>query len=269
MPDRCVVMFSGGIGSWAAAMRARDRFDEVTLLFCDVGGDHTEPHAAEDEDTYRFLNEAAGQIGTPLVTLNQGETIWDVFMRRKFLGNSRIAPCSIELKQKPAHAWMDEHCEPDTTVVIGIDWSESHRLPAVENAYAPYAVWAPMTEPAWMDKRQMIDWCRSCGVNPPRLYATGAAHNNCGGGCVRAGHVSFIRLLDTNPARFAFWEQQEQQMRDFLGKDVSILRDHTGDGPLTLATLRAIHESDQLSMFEIDLFDEGGCGCFVQEMSDD
>lgn len=49
---------------------------------------------------------------------------------------------------------------------------------------------------------------------------------------------------------------------DAVGKDVSILRDRTGGTtkPLTLAALRQRIEEqpDQL-----DLFDEGGCGCFT------
>lgn len=42
-----VVMFSGGIGSWATAQRVIDKYgpDAVTLLFADVLG--------EDQDCYR------------------------------------------------------------------------------------------------------------------------------------------------------------------------------------------------------------------------
>jgi hypothetical protein len=59
-------MFSGGVASWAAARRLVDRDgpDGVTLLFTDT--------RSEDEDLYRFLDEAAADIGVPLVKLADG-----------------------------------------------------------------------------------------------------------------------------------------------------------------------------------------------------
>ncbi|UVK58909.1 PAPS reductase-like domain protein [Mycobacterium phage Leozinho] len=122
-----IVMFSGGIGSWAAAKRVTDTHgpENVTLLFADTAGDGTEPFLGEDPDCYRFIRESAAQLGANLVWLKEGRNIWQVFHDRRFLGNSRQANCSTELKQKPCRAWLNEHCDPqDTTVYIGIDWSE-------------------------------------------------------------------------------------------------------------------------------------------------
>ena len=70
---RHIVMFSGGIGSWATARQVVQQHgpDNVTLLFADVGGTHPSPHVGEDADTYRFINDAARQLGAQLVTLQQ------------------------------------------------------------------------------------------------------------------------------------------------------------------------------------------------------
>lgn len=65
-----VVMYSGGVGSWAAANRLPAGSD-VTLLFADTG--------IEDEDTYRFLYESAANVGAPLVEIRDGRTPWQVF----------------------------------------------------------------------------------------------------------------------------------------------------------------------------------------------
>ena len=64
------------------------------------------------------------------------------------------------------------------------------------------------------------------------------------------------------PERYARAEAAEVKIRALLGKDVSILRDRTGGTtkPLTLAALRQRVE-DQPD--QLDLFDEGGCGCFT------
>lgn len=259
-------MFSGGIGSWATAKRVADQHgtDGLVLLFADVKGGNPDPHVGEDEDTYRFIKDAAANIGGELVTVSDGRDIWEVFKDDKFLGNSRLANCSKYLKQVPCREWLDANCDPNkTTVYVGIDWTETHRLAAIERAYLPYAAQAPMTEPPYLGKAQMIAWARREGVEPPRAYAQGYAHNNCGGGCVRAGQGQFAHLLRINPQRFAVWESKEQELRDQLGKDVSILRDRVGgvSQPITLAEFRKRNESGQLDL--IDLADIGGCGCFV------
>lgn len=267
-PHTHVVMFSGGIGSWAAAKRVAEQAeddDRLVLLFADVKGQATSPHIGEDEDTYRFVEEAAANVGGELVVVSDGRDIWEVFEDSKFLGNTRIAPCSHQLKQKPARAWIDEHCDPETTTVyVGIDWTETHRIPAIEKNYRPYRAVAPLCDAPLLDKDDLIAWAAREGLRPPRLYGLGFPHNNCGGGCVRAGQGQFIKLLEVMPERFAEWEAKEQHMRDVLGKDVSILRDRRGGKarPLTLRELRERHTDtpDQL-----DLFDIGGCGCFVDE----
>lgn len=263
-----VVMFSGGIGSWATAKRVAEEHgtDNLTLLFADVKGGNPDPHVGEDEDTYRFIQDAAANIGGELVTVSDGRDIWEVFKDDRFLGNSRLANCSKFLKQKPSREWLERNCHPaDTVVYIGIDWTETHRLPAIEKAYVPYVALAPLTEPPYLDKAAMIEWAESEGLTPPRAYAQGYAHNNCGGGCVRAGHGQFAQLLALNPERYAVWESKEQELRDYLGKDVAILRDRSGgtSTPLTLTAFRERKQSGQLEL--IDLSDVGGCGCFVDE----
>ncbi len=265
-----VVMFSGGIGSWATAKRVAEEHgtDNLTLLFADVKGGNPDPHVGEDEDTYRFIQDAAANIGGELVTVSDGRDIWEVFKDDRFLGNSRLANCSKFLKQKPSREWLERNCHPaDTVVYIGIDWTETHRLPAIEKAYVPYVALAPLTEPPYLDKAAMIEWAESEGLTPPRAYAQGYAHNNCGGGCVRAGHGQFAQLLALNPERYAVWESKEQELRDYLGKDVAILRDRSGgkSTPLTLTSFRERKQSGQLEL--IDLSDVGGCGCFVDEGS--
>lgn len=54
-----VVMFSGGFGSWAAPKRVvlQDGRRNVTLLFADI--------LIEDANVYRFLDEAAKNVGAP------------------------------------------------------------------------------------------------------------------------------------------------------------------------------------------------------------
>jgi len=36
---------------------------DLTLLFADVKGNNPSPHVGEDEDCYRFIEEAAANVG--------------------------------------------------------------------------------------------------------------------------------------------------------------------------------------------------------------
>jgi hypothetical protein len=262
-----VVMFSGGIGSWAAAKLVAKKYgtEDLYLLFTDVKGDAESPHIGEDEDTYRFLDDAVANIGGTYIYLNEGRDIWQVFKDKRFLGNSRLANCSHTLKQKPARTWINENVDPEDSIIyVGIDWAETHRLPAIVKNYLPYKVEAPLTEPPYLDKQQLIDWATSEELTPPRLYSLGFSHNNCGGGCVRAGQGQFKKLLEIMPERFAMWEAKEQEMREYLDRDVAILSEVKNGvkKPLPLIELRRrVEDQPQL----VDELDIGGCGCFFEE----
>jgi hypothetical protein len=263
-----VVTFSSGAGSWAAARRVADEHGtaDMVLLFADVKGDTVGEHTGEDADNYRFLAKAAADIGAPLVRVADGRDVWQVFKDRKFIGNTRVSICSELLKQKPSREWLDANCDPaDTIVYVGIDWTESHRLPAIALNHAPFAVAAPLCDPPHTDKEQVLAELRRRKIEPPRLYDLGFAHANCGGFCVRAGQGQFKRLLAVMPDRYAYHEAREQEFRADSGKDVAILRDRTGGEtkPLTLRVLRERIEGGG----RVDELDLGGCGCYTAEVA--
>lgn len=266
--SRRIVMFSGGIGSYAAAVRTTERHGKPILLFTDVGGQiGGQPHLGEHADTYRFVRDAAADLRAPLNWLCEGRDIYDVFRDRRWLGNASLSHCSWELKTKPARAWLDLYYpDPEkVVVVVGIDWTEEHRLAKIREAWKPYTVEAPMTEKPYLAKPQMLKLARERGVQPPALYGLGFAHANCVG-CVKAGQAHWNRVREVFPETFAFHEAREQEMRDFLGADTSILKDRTG-GITKPLTLRAFRERQESAPDQLDMFDEGGCGCFLEAAS--
>lgn len=248
-------MFSGGIGSWAAAKRVAERHgtSELHLLFTDT--------KIEDDDLYRFLPEAAANVGGTLHRLADGRTPWDVFEDVRFLGNTRAAPCSHILKQRVARSWVESHCTPgDTVLYVGIDWTESHRLEGARKGWAPYRVEAPLCEEPYLTKQDFLTALEREGIQPPRLYGMGFAHNNCGGGCVRSGQAQFALLYEKLPDTFADWRAGEDRLRNFLGKDVAILRDRRGGETKPLP----LHEFEKrITPRDYDEFEFGGCGCFL------
>ena len=106
----------------------------------------------------------------------------------------------------------------------------------------------------------MLDAMRADGIEPPRLYAMGFPHNNCGGFCVKAGQAHFRLLLEKMPERYAYHEAQEEALRRHLEKDIAVLRDRSG-GETRPLTMRAFRERIQ-GGDDYDRYDWGGCGCF-------
>lgn len=254
---RHVIQMSGGLGSFWAAKRVAERHGtaDMVLLFADT--------LAEHPDLYRFLGQASEHLDVTPVIVADGRTPFQVFFDQHFLGNSRLAPCSKLLKQKPCRKWLEEHCDPaDTILYVGFDQREKRRVPGVVKGWAPWQVQFPlMDEPHW-DKDRMKAECRALDIAIPRLYELGYEHNNCFGLCVRAGRAQWLRTLRTFPERFAEAEEMEQVFREEFGKDVAILTE-TVKGvkrPLTLAELRHRAEVGLLRGFEAtDPLFETGC----------
>lgn len=252
-----VVMFSGGVGSWATAKYVVNDHvrpgDRLTLLFADT--------LMEDPDLYRFLDDAAANVGGDLVNISDGRDVWQVFHDVRYLGNTRIDPCSFHLKRRLMRKWLEYNCDPATTVCyIGIDAGEEHRYTKAKGYWEPWRCEAPLIEHGILFKSVLMDMLADEGIDPPALYALGFPHNNCGGFCIKAGIGHFKMLLDKLPERYAYHEAKEQEMRDYLDKDVAILRDRSGGKvrPLTLRELRERVEAQQTMPDEDDI---GGCNC--------
>jgi 3'-phosphoadenosine 5'-phosphosulfate sulfotransferase (PAPS reductase)/FAD synthetase len=95
-----IISYSGGLGSFMAAYLCRERYgaENCVLLFADTN--------TEDEDLYRFVDETVAFLGIEFVRLdNDGKNIWDAFTAAKFMGNSRVDPCSRNLKRIPLDRW--------------------------------------------------------------------------------------------------------------------------------------------------------------------
>lgn len=259
VPHRHVVMFSGGVGSWATAMRVAEHHgtEHLTLLFADT--------LMEDDDLYRFLDEAWDTVGGHLVKIAEGRDPWQVFFDSRYLGNTRIDPCSRILKRQLMRHWLEDNCDPEhTTVYLGIDWTEEHRFTRAAKFWEPWHVEAPLCGPPYLQKSDHMRHLAQSGINLPRLYEDGFAHNNCGGFCIKAGQAQFKLLLDRYPDRYAYHEQREQDLRAFLDKDVSILRDRRG-GTTKPLTLRAFRERLQRDETLFDSEEWGGCACVTPD----
>lgn len=237
--------------SWAASKKAAQKYgkENTKLLFTDT--------KIEDEDLYRFLNEGAKNIGSELITIADGRTPWEVFKDVKMLGNSKIDPCSRILKRELAQKWIKQNCDPaDTVLVFGIHISEVDRFDngdgrGVKHVYEKmgWKVEAPMCERPHMGYYEIVDWLKKEGLEIPKLYKLGFSHNNCGGGCVKAGKGAFAHLLKTLPDVYKQWEENEKNFYPhtiLTGISLEKFREH-------------IENNGKYPKHEI-----GGCSCFIE-----
>lgn len=240
-----VVQFSTGAGSAEVAFRLENRVssgDRLVLLTADT--------MVEDEDNWRFAEEVVAQLRVwrkwEWVVLRDGRTPMQVGRDKRVVPNDRMAICSRILKREICRRWIDHNCDPaDTVLYLGFDWLEEHRMEKARPLWAPFEIACPLMDEPLLDKEQILGKFRSLGIEPPRLYAEGFSHANCGGACVRGGQASWALLLKRRPALYAEWEAEEEKTRQFLGKNVSILKDRTA-----------------LPTTAVDPDDWGTCGCF-------
>lgn len=251
-----LVQYSGGVGSFAVACWCRHTYgkENVVLLFSDT--------LIEDPDLYRFNEDVKVFLGCRFVTLCDGRTPWEVFRDKRFLGNSRVDPCSKVLKRDICTKWVKQNYSPENCrIYVGIDWTEAHRVKNIQRLWEGWDVEAPLTYLRFY-KAEFMQKMAEVGITPPRLYALGFPHNNCGGACVKAGKAHFAHLLKTLPDVYAEWEMRERELREFLNKDVTILKEQVKGKQhyITLQVLRERLESENLT--EDEQLEWGGCGCF-------
>lgn len=240
-------------------MAERHGTDDMILLFTDT--------KFEDEDTYRFLRDAADNIGAPLEIIADGRDIWQVFYDKKFLANSRVDVCSRILKRELADKWIESKFFPDeVTCYIGIDWTEEHRITRLAERKLPYVYKAPLCEEPYLTKAELHMWAEREGLKKQRLYEIGMAHANCGGGCVKAGQGHWRQLFRQWPERYKLWEDKEQDLYEKVPNAKPFLRIQRNKKKiyLSLKQFREEYLEPELadSMCRVDVHDVGGCGCF-------
>lgn len=250
------ISFSGGLGSGISALIAHENGLDFNLIFADT--------LIEDEDLYRFNRDIAEVCGVEFVHLVDGRTPWDVYVDNRWIGNTRTAHCSTELKTKPVRKWLEENADPMDPLVLGMDWSEMDRIERAAKNWAPRPVVSLLNE----FKVSRADYdaiLNHHGIEKPRLYRLGWEHNNCGGFCCKAGQVQFERLYRFMPERYRWHEEQMIIASDKIGETARPFLRMTVGGELQYLTLTEFREHLESGTAELDMFSGAGCGCFTDE----
>lgn len=262
-----IIMTSGGVGSAVTLKMVVETYgkENVISLFADT--------MMEDEDLYRFLEEVHNKLEVPLTRVADGRNPWEVFRDVRFVGNSRVDPCSRVLKRQFLDDWIKARYLPQDVIVwVGIDCSEVHRLRRLEVRKLPYVYRSILVErDINLSETYKDQFYTSLSIQKPHLYSLGFSHNNCGGFCVKAGLGQFRNLFEKLPARYLAHEKTQEQLmaenpnlRPFLRKQVK--------GEVRYLTLREFREEfleseevDNSDLISIDeMLEGGGCGCALE-----
>lgn len=231
-----IAMFSGGAASAYVAylMVQRHGLDNCLLFFTDTLWEHP--------DNYRFMYDVADYIGIEFKHVMDTRTPETVFVESRFLGNSRLAKCSSELKVKQTVIFIEELRNQgyEPILYFGIGPHEKQRQENLIEFYAhqalePVEARFPLIDSNLRDKnlKEIIE--NEWKIRLPEMYYLGFSHANCGGRCVRGGLSHYVHLYKTWPDVYQQQEEMENRLRETLGNVTILKRDSV---PLTLEQFR-------------------------------
>jgi hypothetical protein len=260
MPVKFVISYSGGIGSAISCLLAHEHNLDYEMVFADT--------LIEDEDLHRFTSDIEHAVGKQVTKLCCDMNPWDVYIKERYIGNSRTAHCSQRLKTDVVREYIAANYRPeDVTLILGMSIEEQERIERARKNWAPISV-ASLLIRYKMNSRQAQEemLCRY-GIAMPRLYGYGFPHNNCGGFCCRSGLTQFATLLKHFPDRYQWHVEQEERAFKAIGPTARPFLRHTVNGVLHYLRMSEFRDMVQSGKLTPPLYDYGGCACFVDEVT--
>lgn len=250
------ISFSGGLGSAISVLLAHMNGLEYQAVFADT--------LIEDDDLYRFMSDIERVTGKEIIKLRDGRDPWQVFVDKRYIGNTRTAHCSQILKTEQVAKYLQKHAEPNDVLVLGMDYSEIDRIERAQENWKPREVCSLINDfkcwrPLWDNYFALY------GLKKPKLYEYGFPHNNCGGFCVRAGLAQFATLLNNFPERYMFHENKQIEAMNKIGPTAKPFLRWTFKKVTYYLTLREFRILYLAGDIKVDPYDFGGCGCFVTD----
>lgn len=241
--NRHIVCLSGGIASaYVAWWVNKNLGGETIYYFNDTKWEHP--------DLYRFLDDLSNALGITITYDSDGRTPEEVFYDQHMLGSNRAPICSRILKAER----LQKFVQKGDTLYFGIDCTELKRAARITPIYARHECQTrfPIIENR-IGRDGMYDIISSLGVKIPEMYAHGFSHNNCHGGCVRAGKRQWVHLLETYPKVYRDRERVEKKFSLRFGGDYHFMKD------MSLRELRKLVEAQGVLDFGDEEESSGEC----------
>ena len=208
-----ILAYSGGVASAYCISLIPDA---DVIYFNDTKWEHP--------DLYRFNRDVERHFGVSITIDSDGRSPEQVFMDQHMLGNNRAPICSRILKAER----LQKFAKPGDTLYFGIMLDELPRAARIRSIYSGLGIDTEF--PMIRDdkaKDKAFDYFRDAGIEVPYLYRIGFDHNNCSGGCVRAGKRSWARLYQFDRATYEDRSRVEREFNEKFNCHYSFIKDCT------------------------------------------
>lgn len=199
---RTVVWFSAGAASAVAAkIVLSENRDNVVLAYTDTSSEHP--------DNERFINECEEWFKHPVLRLHSPDyaDIYDVFLKRKFIGSQRGAPCTVYLKKRLRQKFQ----LADDIQVFGYTAEETRRAELFRENNPEVHLRTPLIERG-LGKQDCLALIERAGIAIPAMYMLGYQNNNCIG-CVKGGMGYWNKIRVDFPEHFEKMSKIERQLK--------------------------------------------------------
>jgi hypothetical protein len=198
---RVVAWFSCGAASAVAAYKAKQKYQDIDIVYCDTSRD-------EHPDNTRFLRDVENWLEQQVTIIgsSQFKTVSEVFEKKRYMSGIGGAPCTVAMKKIPRF----EYQRADDLNIFGMTVEENKRIQIFEANNPELHLEWPLRD-QFITKNHCFRILTEAGIDLPIMYSLGFANNNCIG-CVKASSPKYWDMVRTNfPEVF---EQRAKQSRD-------------------------------------------------------
>lgn len=205
---RVISWFSCGAASAVATVLAAIRYGEVHPVYCRVREEH--------EDNLRFLADFEKEFGIPveIITNEQYDgSIYNVFIKRKYIKDQYGAPCTMLLKKEMRKKYQ----QPNDIQVFGYTAEEQDRADRFLDTNNEVREYFPLLENN-VTKADCLRLIHQSGIDLPIMYKLGYQNNNCVG-CVKGGMGYWNKIRKDFPDAFDKMAKLERFVGHAICKD--------------------------------------------------
>jgi 3'-phosphoadenosine 5'-phosphosulfate sulfotransferase (PAPS reductase)/FAD synthetase len=214
--SRMVCRFSCGAASAVATKLTLAEFpaEDVVIVNAFIKEEHP--------DNRRFLADCERWFEHPIVVVRNEKydaSTDEIWRRKRFIINHRMAPCSTELKRET----MGKLALTGDITVLGFTREETDRFDSLCDRFPQEQFRAPLIERG-LDKGDCLAMIERAGIELPIMYRLGYDNANCIG-CPKGGQAYWQNIRADFPDRFV----QIQAIQESIGEGARFLRFRSGE----------------------------------------
>jgi hypothetical protein len=189
---RTISWFSCGAASAVATKLAIvESKTPVEIVYCHVKEEHP--------DNMRFLKDCEAWFGQGIKILENEKysgSIYEVFVKRKYIVGIAGAPCTVHLKKDVRKAYE----QPNDLQIFGYTSEEQDRVDRFIDANNDVRLWSILIDKG-LSKEDCLAIVNRAGIELPAMYKLGYQNNNCIG-CVKGGLGYWNKIKIDFPKEF-------------------------------------------------------------------